>query len=342
MKLDDFDFTLPDSLIAQTPLSNRDTSRLMVMDKRSGKIEHKPFFKNILDYLKKGDCIVINDTKVLPARLIGRKKTGANIELLLLKRLTDNSWETLIKPAKKVKIGDTIYFSDKLECTVEKIIDDGKRIVQFLFDGIFEEILDELGQMPLPPYITEKLEDKNRYQTVYAKNVGSSAAPTAGLHFTKNLLNDIEKMGVKIARLTLHVGLGTFRPVKVENILDHKMHSEYYEIDQKNADIINDCKTKGGKIIAVGTTCTRTLETIVANGGLVQKGSGDTDIFIYPSYKFKIVDSIITNFHLPKSSLIMLTSAFSSRENILNAYNIAVEKKYRFFSFGDAMLLTDL
>ncbi|MDE6182558.1 MAG: tRNA preQ1(34) S-adenosylmethionine ribosyltransferase-isomerase QueA [Eubacteriales bacterium] len=342
MNLKDFYFDLPENLIAQTPLEDRSSSKLMVLNKKTGEIKHETSFKSILDYLKKGDCLVLNDTKVLPARLIGKRKhTGANVEILLLTRKDTTKWEALVNPGKKAKIGDVIVFGDGLlEATIEDIIEGGNRIINFTFDGIFEEILDKLGQMPLPPYITEKLEDKNRYQTVYAKNEGSSAAPTAGLHFTKDLLAKLEEKGVKIAKLTLHVGLGTFRPVKVENILEHKMHSEYYSLDEENAQIINNTKANGGRIIAVGTTSCRTLESIANEKGEVLAKNGWTDIFIYPGYKFKIVDNLITNFHLPESSLIMLVSAISTRENIINAYNEAVLNKYRFFSFGDAMFLT--
>ena len=342
MKLKDFYFDLPDRLIAQTPLKNRASSKLMVINKDTGEIKHEPTFKAILNYLKDGDCLVLNDTKVIPARLFGKRKhTGANIEILLLKRKDNNKWETLVNPGRKAKIGDTIVFGDGiLEGTIEDILEDGNRIINFKYDGIFEEVLDKLGQMPLPPYIKERLEDKDRYQTVYAKNNGSAAAPTAGLHFTNELLEKIKNKGIKIAKLTLHVGLGTFRPVKVDNILEHKMHSEYYNLDEENAKIINDTKKNGGRIITVGTTSTRTLESIANENGIVKADSGYTDIFIYPSYKFKIVDSLITNFHLPESSLIMLVSAFSSRDNIINAYNEAVLNEYRFFSFGDAMFLT--
>lgn len=343
MNLKDFNFELPENLIAQTPLLDRASSKLMVLNKNTGEIKHELSFKAILNYLNKGDCIVLNDTKVLPARLLGKRKhTGANIEILLLTRKDTKRWEALVKPGKKAMIGDTIVFGNGLlEATVEEIIEGGNRIINFSFDGIFEEILDELGQMPLPPYITEKLEDKNRYQTVYAKNNGSSAAPTAGLHFTDELLYMLEEKGIKIAKLTLHVGLGTFRPVKVENITEHKMHSEYYSLDEKNAKLINETKLNGGKIIAVGTTSSRTLESIANEKGQVCAKSGWTNIFIYPGYKFKIVDNLITNFHLPESSLIMLVSAMASRENIINAYNNAILNKYRFFSFGDAMFLTE-
>ncbi|MFI3230763.1 MAG: tRNA preQ1(34) S-adenosylmethionine ribosyltransferase-isomerase QueA [bacterium] len=347
MNLKDFSFDLPKELIAQVPLENRENSKLMVIDKLSGEITHEDNFTSILNYLNKGDCLVINDTKVIPARLFGKRKhTGANIELLLLERKSNDKnscqWETLVNPGKKAKIGDKIVFGDILEAEVVDIIEGGNRIVEFRFEGIFEEILDELGQMPLPPYITETLNDKSRYQTVYAKNEGSSAAPTAGLHFTKELLKRVEEKGVYIAKLTLHVGLGTFRPVKVENVLEHKMHEEYYSVTQENADIINNAKSKGGKIISVGTTSTRTLESVASEEGLVQAKSGYTSIFIYPSYRFKVIDSLITNFHLSESTLIMLVSALSSKDNILNAYEQAVLNKYRFFSFGDAMFIDDL
>lgn len=340
MKKQDFYFELPQELIAQHPLKNRDCSRLLVLNKQTGDIEHKTF-RDILQYLKKGDCIVINDTKVLPARLIGEKKdTGAKVELLLLTRKDINTWETLVKPGKKAKPGDKIIFGNgKLEAEILEIIEGGNRIVKFHYDGVFEEILDELGEMPLPPYITQRLEDKNRYQTVYAKQQGSAAAPTAGLHFTPELLNEIQQKGISIAYLTLHVGLGTFRPVKEENILDHKMHSEYYIIEQQQADIINQTKKSGGRIIAVGTTSTRTLESIADENGLVKASNGWTNIFIYPGYHFKTVDCLITNFHLPESTLIMLVSALAGKQNVLHAYDIAVQQKYRFFSFGDAMLI---
>ena len=340
MKKQDFYFELPQELIAQHPLKNRDCSRLLVLNKQTGDIEHKTF-RDILQYLKKGDCIVINDTEVLPARLIGEKKdTGAKVELLLLTRKDINTWETLVKPGKKAKPGDKIIFGNgKLEAEILEIIEGGNRIVKFHYDGVFEEILDELGEMPLPPYITQRLEDKNRYQTVYAKQQGSAAAPTAGLHFTPELLNEIQQKGISIAHLTLHVGLGTFRPVKEENILDHKMHSEYYIIEQEQAEIINQTKKSGGRIIAVGTTSTRTLESIADENGFVKASNGWTNIFIYPGYHFKTVDCLITNFHLPESTLIMLVSALAGKQNVLHAYDIEKQKKYRFFSFGDAMLI---
>lgn len=343
MKKSDFYYELPQELIAQTPLKDRASSRLMVLDKKTGKIEHK-VFRDIKDMLNAGDCLVINETRVLPARLIGaRKDTGTRVEVLLLTRKDANTWETIVYPGKKARPGHKIVFGDgQLEATVKEVINDGNRIIEFKYNGIFEEILDKLGQMPLPPYITEKLEDKNRYQTVYAKNDGSAAAPTAGLHFTEELLGEIKQKGVKIAKLTLHVGLGTFRPVKEDDILDHKMHSEYYFIDKENAELINSTRENGGRIITVGTTSTRTLESIADDSGHIEAGSGWTDIFIYPGYRFKIVDNLITNFHLPESTLIMLVSALAGRENVLNAYKCAVENKYRFFSFGDAMFITDI
>lgn len=342
MDLHDFYYDLPEELIAQDPLSDRSSSRLMVLDKETGKVEHK-IFKDITSYLEPGDCLVINDTKVIPARLIGVKEdTGATIEVLLLKRVSDmeNTWEVLVKPGKKAKPGVRISFGEgKLVGEIIDIVEEGNRLIRFSFDGIFEEILDELGQMPLPPYITHKLEDKNRYQTVYAKHEGSAAAPTAGLHFTEELLEEIQAMGVKIARVTLHVGLGTFRPVKVENILEHHMHSEFYIVSEEAAEIINSTKANGGRVISVGTTSTRTLESVAMEDGTVPAKSGWTDIFIYPGYKFKVIDCLITNFHLPESTLVMLVSALAGRDNVLNAYKLAVEEKYRFFSFGDAMFI---
>ena len=342
MDLHDFYYDLPQELIAQDPLADRSSSRLMVLDRETGRTEHK-IFKDIIDYLNPGDCLVINDTKVIPARLIGEKvDTGAAIEVLLLKRKEDmvNTWEVLVKPGKKAKIGAKISFGGgRLIGEVIDIVEEGDRLIQFTFDGIFEEILDELGQMPLPPYITHKLEDKNRYQTVYAVHEGSAAAPTAGLHFTKELLAQIEAKGIKIARVTLHVGLGTFRPVKVENILDHHMHSEYYEVTQEAADIINNTKASGGRVIAVGTTSTRTHESVAEAHGCIKACRGWTDIFIYPGYEFKVIDCLITNFHLPESTLVMLVSALAGREHVLAAYEEAVKEKYRFFSFGDAMFI---
>ncbi len=341
MKLHDFYYELPQELIAQDPLEDRSSSRLMLLDKNSGEIKHEHFY-NIKDYLKAGDCLVINDTKVIPARLFGVKKdTGAKIEVLLLKRKENDNWEVLVKPGRKAKPGTVISFGDGLlECEVTDVVDDGNRIIHFSYEGIFEEILDRLGEMPLPPYITHKLKDKNRYQTVYAKHEGSAAAPTAGLHFTNQLLKEIEEMGVNIAHVTLHVGLGTFRPVKVEEITNHHMHSEYYCIEKDAADIINNTKKNGGRVIAVGTTSCRTLESAASYDGTISESSGWTEIFIYPGYKFKMIDCLITNFHLPESTLLMLVSALAGRENIMNAYNEAVQEKYRFFSFGDAMFIS--
>lgn len=342
MNLHDFYYDLPEELIAQDPLADRSSSKLMVLDKKTGRTEHR-IFKDIIEYLNPGDCLVINDTKVIPARLIGEKEgTGVAIEVLLLKRKEDmaNTWEVLVKPGKKARPGTRISFGDgKLVGEIIDIVEEGDRLIQFSFDGIFEEILDELGQMPLPPYITHKLEDKNRYQTVYAKHEGSAAAPTAGLHFTNELLAEIEAKGVKIARVTLHVGLGTFRPVKVENILDHHMHSEYYEVSEEAADTINSVRQSGERIIAVGTTSTRTLESVADTHGCIKPCRGWTDIFIYPGYEFKAIDCLITNFHLPESTLIMLVSALAGKDNVMAAYREAVENSYRFFSFGDAMFI---
>lgn len=343
MNITDFDYELPQELIAQTPLNDRSSSRLLVMDKKTGELVHESF-KNILKYLKKGDVLVLNDTKVIPARLIGiKEETGAVIELLLLKDMGNNMWECLAKPAKRLKEGTIVAFGDgELKAQVKEKKDEGIVHVELLYEGILMEILDKLGTMPLPPYIHEKLEEQSRYQTVYAKNVGSAAAPTAGLHFTKELLDDISKMGVTIVYVTLHVGLGTFRPVEVDNILEHHMHSEYYVMDKETAEILNEAKAEHRRIIAVGTTSTRTLETIASNNnGNFRACSGNTDIFIYPGYEFKGIDCLITNFHLPKSTLVMLVSALSSRENILNAYKVAIDNKYRFFSFGDAMFITN-
>lgn len=340
MRVSDFNFELPEELIAQVPLENRDESRLMVVDKSTGELEHRKF-KDIIEYLKAGDCLVLNNTRVIPARLIGEKQgTNAKIEFLLLKRIDERRWEALVKPGKRLKEGAKVSFGNgELTGTVQEIKENGNRVVEFEYEGIFETVLDKLGQMPLPPYIKEKLEDKERYQTVYSKASGSAAAPTAGLHFTNKLLNDIKAKGVSVVFLTLHVGLGTFRPVKVENIEEHDMHSEYYELSAEGAEIINKTKEKGGRIIAVGTTSSRTLETIANEQGQVKEQSGWTDIFIYPGYKFKIVDGLITNFHLPESTLIMLVSALAGRENIMRAYKEAVDNRYRFFSFGDAMFL---
>lgn len=340
MKTSDFYYDLPERLIAQDPLEDRASSRLLVLDKKSGETEHT-IFKNISDYLKKGDCLVINNTKVIPARLIGEKEeSGAKVEFLLLKKISLDVWEVIVKPGRKLREGARAVFGGGLlKAEVEKVLPDGNRIVRFFYDGVFENVLDTLGQMPLPPYITHALKDKNRYQTVYAKNDGSAAAPTAGLHFTKELLEKIKNTGVDIAELTLHVGLGTFRPVKVDDVESHVMHSEFYNIDAENADIINNAKKNGGRIISVGTTSTRVLETVADNDGFVVPSSGETKIFIYPPYKFKIVDALITNFHLPESTLLMLVSALAGRENIMKAYKEAVDNEYRFFSFGDAMLI---
>lgn len=339
MKTDDFDYYLPEELIAQTPLLNRDSSRLLILDKESGDITHA-HFKDIVSYLESTDILVLNDTKVLPARIIGvKEETNAVIELLMLKDLGNDTWEVLSKPAKRIKVGTVINFSPKLSAECIEVKDEGIRVVKFSYKGIFFEILDELGEMPLPPYIHKKLEDKDRYQTVYAKNIGSAAAPTAGLHFTKELLDEIKKKGVKIVYITLHVGLGTFRPVNVSDVTKHHMHSEFYQMNKDVADILNDAIKNNNRIISVGTTSTRTLETIMSLYGEFKECSGFTDIFIYPGYKFKAVNSLITNFHLPKSTLVMLVSALAGRENILNAYKVAVENKYRFFSFGDAMFI---
>ena len=339
MKTEDFNFYLPENLIAQTPLLKRDSSRLLVLDKNTGEVCHKHFY-DVIDYLNEGDALVLNDTKVIPARLIGTKvDTNAVIEVLMLRNIEDDIWECLTKPAKRIKEGTIVKFSDKLKCICVNVLDEGIRHFKFIYDGIFMEILDELGSMPLPPYIHEKLSDKELYQTVYAKNIGSAAAPTAGLHFTRELLDKIEKKKVNILYITLHVGLGTFRPVNVEDVTKHKMHSEYYEMSDEVANKLNEVKKSGKKIISVGTTTTRTLETIMCKYGEFRKCSGFTDIFIYPGYKFKAVDNLITNFHLPKSTLIMLVSALAGKENIMNAYKVAVEKEDRFFSFGDAMLI---
>lgn len=340
MKTSDFYFDLPQELIAQDPLDDRSSSRLLVMNKETGAIEHH-IFREIINYLNPGDCLVINDTKVIPARLYGSKVgTDAKIEILLLKRKENDVWETLVKPGKKAKPGTRISFGDGLLMgEVLDVVEEGNRLIQFSYEGIFEEILDKLGQMPLPPYITHQLKDKNRYQTVYAKHDGSAAAPTAGLHFTPELLATLEEKGVKIAHVTLHVGLGTFRPVKVENVTDHHMHSEFYIVEESQAKLINDTKAAGGRIISVGTTSCRTLESAADENGVVKAGSGWTDIFIYPGYRFKVLDCLITNFHLPESTLLMLVSALAGKEHILNAYETAVRERYRFFSFGDAMLI---
>ena len=342
MNLSEFDYELPKELIAQDPLTDRASSRLLVLDKESGALEHH-IFHELPALLKAGDCLVINNTKVIPARLIGRREgTGALVEVLLLKRIenAENCWETLVKPGKKAKPGTKIIFGDGLlSCEVIDVVEEGNRIVRFSFDGIFEEILDQLGQMPLPPYITHELKDKNRYQTVYARYDGSAAAPTAGLHFTKELLEEIRNKGVGIAEITLHVGLGTFRPVKVETVEEHHMHSEFYQVSEEAASLINETRANGGRIIAVGTTSCRTLESAADEDGTIQASSGWTDIFIYPGYRFKLVDALITNFHLPKSTLVMLVSALAGREHILAAYEEAIRERYRFFSFGDAMFI---
>ncbi len=340
MKVSDFDFYLPEELIAQHPLEKRDTSRLMVLDKETGEIEHK-VFKDIVGYLNEGDTLVLNNTRVMPARLIGAKEgTGGKIEFLLLKRLEGDKWECLAKPGKSAKPGRRFEFGNgKLKCEVLEVLETGNRVIEFEYDGIFEEVLDSLGEMPLPPYIHERLEDRERYQTVYSKEKGSAAAPTAGLHFTEELLKEIKEKGINIVYLTLHVGLGTFRPVQVDDINDHIMHSEFYQLSKESADIINNTKKNGKRVIAVGTTSTRTLETIAGEDGKVKEASGWTDIFIYPGYKYKVVDNLITNFHLPESTLIMLVSALAGRDHVINAYNEAVKEKYRFFSFGDAMFI---
>ncbi len=359
MKTQDFYYDLPEELIAQDPLEDRSGSRLMVLDKQTGAIEHK-IFRQLTQYLRPEDCLVINNTKVIPARLIGEKLhdteagtgarckagetqatvPGARIELLLLKRRENDVWETLVKPGKKAKPGTKINFGEGLLTgEIIDILEEGNRLVKFTYQGIFEEILDQLGQMPLPPYITHELADKNRYQTVYAKYEGSAAAPTAGLHFTKELLAEIEEMGIQIANVTLHVGLGTFRPVKVENVLEHHMHSEFYQITEEVAAVINETKKRGGRVICVGTTSCRTVESAADDNGIVHAGSGDTSIFIYPGYRFKVLDALITNFHLPESTLMMLVSALAGRDHIMKAYETAVQERYRFFSFGDAMLI---
>ena len=341
MKTEDFNFYLPENLIAQTPLLKRDSSRLLVLDKNTGEVCHKHFY-DVIDYLNEGDALVLNDTKVIPARLIGTKvDTNAVIEVLMLRNIEDDIWECLTKPAKRIKEGTIVKFSDKLKCICVNVLDEGIRHFKFIYDGIFMEILDELGSMPLPPYIHEKLSDKELYQTVYAKNIGSAAAPTAGLHFTRELLDKIEKKKVNILYITLHVGLGTFRPVNVEDVTKHKMHSEYYEMSDEVANKLNEVKKSGKKIISVGTTTTRTLETIMCKYGEFRKCSGFTDIFIYPGFKFMAIDSLITNFHLPKSTLMMLVSALAGKDNIMDAYRIATQEKYRFFSFGASMMISD-
>jgi len=335
----DFYYDLPEELIAQTPLEKRSNSRLMCLDKVSGEIQHKHFY-DIADYLKEGDCLILNDTKVMPARLYGYKEdTGGAIEFLLLNKRSLDEWEVILKPGRRAKPGAKFVFGNgELKAEILEVVNDGNRLVKFCYDGVFENILDKLGEMPLPPYITEKLEDKDRYQTVYAKHTGSAAAPTAGLHFTDELLEKIKEKGVKIGYVTLHVGLGTFRPVKADNILEHKMHSEFYIMPEETAALINETKEKGGRVVSVGTTATRVLETVGAKGE-IKKDTGWTDIFIYPGKKFNVIDALITNFHLPESTLIMLVSALAGRENVLNAYSEAVKEKYRFFSFGDAMFI---
>lgn len=342
LKKSDFYFDLPEELIAQDPLEDRSSSRLLVIDKNTGKTQHR-IFKDIIEYLNPGDCLVLNNTKVIPARLYGeREGTGGQVEVLLLKRNEGDVWETLVRPGKKCKPGQKLVFGGgKLHAEVLETVDDGNRLIKFFYDGIWEEVLDSLGEMPLPPYITHKLKDKNRYQTVYAKYDGSAAAPTAGLHFTPELLKQIEEKGIKLAYVTLHVGLGTFRPVKEENILDHHMHTEMYQVTKEAADIINDTKKSGGRVICVGTTSCRTIESAADENGCVKPGSGDTDIFIYPGYRFKALDCLITNFHLPESTLLMLVSALAGRENVLAAYEEAIRERYRFFSFGDACFFTD-
>ena len=340
MKTSDFFYDLPEELIAQDPLEDRTASRLLVLNRETGAIEHK-IFSDVIDYLNEGDCLVINNTRVIPARLIGEKEgTGGKVEVLLLKRRANDVWETLVKPGKKLRPGARVTFGDgRLKAEILEIAEEGNRLVRFYFEGIFEEILDSLGEMPLPPYITHKLEDKEMYQTVYAKYDGSAAAPTAGLHFTKELLSKIEEKGIKIASITLHVGLGTFRPVKVDDVNHHHMHTEWYEVNAEAADIINETKRNGGRVICVGTTSCRTIESVADENGYMKAKTGETDIFIYPGYKFKVMDGLITNFHLPESTLVMLVSAFAGKENVLSAYETAVKEKYRFFSFGDAMIL---
>lgn len=340
MRISDFDYQLPEELIAQRPIPERDYSRMLVYHRQSHRIEHQ-IFRDIIHHLRAGDCLVVNDTRVIPARLYGtREDKGGNLELLLLERVEGDRWEVLAKPGKRVKIGTRLSFGNGiLKAQVLDIIEDGSRIVEFEYQGIFEQILDQVGVMPLPPYIHEKLNEDERYQTVYAEDSGSSAAPTAGLHFTKELLNDIEAMGIKIARITLHVGLGTFRPVKVEKVEDHIMHSEVYTVSQQAAYTINQCRKEGGRIIAVGTTSARTLESVTDEKGKIHSGTGRTDIFIYPGYSFKGIDGLITNFHLPKSTLLMLVGAFIGKDEVLKVYSKAVDEKYRFFSFGDAMLI---
>ncbi len=338
----DYYFDLPEELIAQDPLEDRSSSRLLLLDKKSGNVQHK-VFKNITDYLRAGDCLVLNNTKVIPARLLGVKEdTGAAVEVLLLKRRENDVWETLVKPGKKLRPGAKMVFGNGLlKAEVLEVVEEGNRLVKFYYEGIWEEVLDKLGEMPLPPYITHKLQDKNRYQTVYAKYEGSAAAPTAGLHFTQELLQELTDKGIKLAYVTLHVGLGTFRPVKVDNVLEHHMHTEYYQVSQEAADLINTTKEKGGRVICVGTTSCRTIESAADENGRLEECCGNTDIFIYPGYTFKVLDGLITNFHLPESTLVMLVSAFAGRDHVLKAYEEAIGERYRFFSFGDAMFITD-
>ncbi len=341
LKKSDFYFDLPQELIAQDPLEDRSSSRLLVLNKNTGEVSHR-VFRDITEYLKAGDCLVLNNTKVIPARLLGeREGTGAHVEVLLLKRRDGDVWETLVKPGKKCRPGTRLVFGDGiLRAEVLETVEEGNRLIHFEYEGIWEEVLDRLGEMPLPPYITHKLQDKNRYQTVYAKYEGSAAAPTAGLHFTNSLLEEIENMGVKIAYVTLHVGLGTFRPVKEENVLEHHMHSEYYQVSEEAARLINDTKAAGGRVICVGTTSCRTVESASDENGCIHPGCDNTEIFIYPGYRFKVLDALITNFHLPESTLVMLVSALAGRENVLSAYEEAIKERYRFFSFGDAMFVT--
>ena len=340
MKTSDFFYELPEELIAQDPLEDRTASRLLVLDRKTDKLEHK-IFSDVINYLNPGDCLVINNTRVIPARLIGEKEsTGGKVEILLLKRRENDIWESLVKPGKKLRPGARVIFGDgRLKAEILEIAEEGNRLVKFYYEGIFEEILDSLGEMPLPPYITHKLEDKEMYQTVYAKFDGSAAAPTAGLHFTNELLEKIRQKGIRIASITLHVGLGTFRPVKVEDVNNHHMHTEWYEVNKEAADIINETKKNGGRVICVGTTSCRTIESVADENGFMSAKTGETDIFIYPSYKFKVMDGLITNFHLPESTLVMLVSAFVGKERVLSAYETAVKERYRFFSFGDAMIL---
>ena len=340
MKTSDFFYELPEELIAQDPLEDRTASRLLVLDRKTDKLEHK-IFGDVINYLNPGDCLVINNTRVIPARLIGEKEgTGGKVEILLLKRRENDIWESLVKPGKKLRLGARVTFGDgRLKAEILEIAEEGNRLVKFYYEGIFEEILDSLGEMPLPPYITHKLEDKEMYQTVYAKFDGSAAAPTAGLHFTNELLEKIRQKGIRIASITLHVGLGTFRPVKVEDVNNHHMHTEWYEVNKEAADIINETKKNGGRVICVGTTSCRTIESVADENGLMSAKTGETDIFIYPGYKFKVMDGLITNFHLPESTLVMLVSAFAGKERVLSAYETAVKERYRFFSFGDAMIL---